>query len=106
MSLIVNFNQTPETLENTRMAKPSRPQNANVKDKSYMAVGNRKPQDVSTILGFLLFCSFYSSKNSSSKIMTALPDCGTASLPWEVTMSCLLSGESAMPTGKASALTS
>jgi len=43
MSLIVNFSQTSETLENTEMDNPSRPQNANVKDKSYMAVGIRKP---------------------------------------------------------------
>ena len=37
------FNRYAETLENTRMDNPSRPQNANVKDKSYMAVGIRKP---------------------------------------------------------------
>jgi hypothetical protein len=54
MCFISYFRPASETLENTEMDEPSRPQNANVKDKSYMAVGNRKPQDVSTILGFLL----------------------------------------------------
>lgn len=55
MCFISNYKPTSETLENTEMDDPSRPQNANVKDKLNMAVEIRDPRDVSTILRVLFF---------------------------------------------------